>query len=233
MYCIRCGVELAEGNKPCPLCGTVPFHPEITPESGERLYPAARHPKSDQVSTSVVLTVITALVFLLPIFITLQCDLLINGRIAWSGYVVGALVMAYAMAVLPLWFKKPNPVIFVPIAFAAVGAYLLYINYATGGQWFLSFAFPLIGFAGLNVTAVVTLVRYVRRGYLYIFGGSLIATGLFMPVIELLLHLTFEYGKVYFWSVYPMTALVILGGLLIFLAICRPARETMERKFFL
>ncbi len=233
MYCIKCGVALAEGNKPCPLCGTVPFHPELTPEDSERLYPAARYPKSSQVSTTVVLTVITALVFLLPVFITLQCDLLINGHIAWSGYVVGALVMVYTMAVLPLWFKKPNPVIFVPISFVAAGAYLLYINFATGGQWFLRFAFPLIGFTGLNVTAVVTLVKYLRRGYLYIFGGSLIATGLFMPVIELLLHLTFDLGKVFFWSVYPMTALVILGGLLIFLAICRPARETMERKFFL
>jgi hypothetical protein len=35
------------------------------------------------------------------------------------------------------------------------------------------------------------------------------------------------------WSLYPLTALVLLGGMLIFLAICRPARETMERKFFL
>jgi hypothetical protein len=35
------------------------------------------------------------------------------------------------------------------------------------------------------------------------------------------------------WSLYPMTALVLLGGMLIFLAICRPARETMQRKFFI
>jgi hypothetical protein len=33
--------------------------------------------------------------------------------------------------------------------------------------------------------------------------------------------------------VYPVTTLVLIGGLLIFLAICRPARETMERKFFI
>ena len=35
---------------------------------------------------------------------------------------------------LPLWFRRPNPVIFVPVDFAAIGLYLLYINFATGGR---------------------------------------------------------------------------------------------------
>lgn len=233
MYCIKCGVKLAEGKKPCPLCGTVPFHPELTAEESESLYPSGKYPVNNQVRPTVALTVVSVLLFLLPIFITLQCDLLISGSISWSGYVVGALLIVYTMVVLPLWFKKPNPVIFVPIAFVMIGLYLLYINFAVDGNWFLSFAFPVVGFVGLNVTAVVTLVKYVRRGQLYIFGGAFIATGLFMPVMELLMNITFRFPKVYYWSVYPLTALVILGGLLIFLAICRPARETMERKFFI
>lgn len=233
MYCIKCGVKLVEGSKPCPLCGTLPFHPDIRPEKAEGLYPAGQYPSTSQVSSTVVLTVISALLFLLPIFITLQCDLLINARVQWSGYVVGALVCVYVIAVLPLWFRKPNPVIFVPIDFVVVGLYLLYISFATGGHWFLGFAFPVVGFAMVNVTAVVTLIKYVRRGLLYILGGSLIATGLFMPVTEWLVYRTFSRSVFHFWSVYPLTALVILGGLLIFLAICRPARETMERKFFL
>lgn len=233
MYCIKCGVKLAEEKKPCPLCGTVPFHPEITAQESENLYPAGRYPANSQVSPVVVLTVITTLLFVLPIFITLQCDVLITGTVTWSGYVVGALLTAYVLVVLPMWFKKPNPVIFVPVGFATIGLYLLYINFAVGGNWFLSFAFPIVGFTALNVTAVVTLTRYLKRGLLYILGGSFIATGIFMPVMELLLNLTFHISKVYYWSVYPLTALVLLGGLLIFLAICRPARETMERKFFI
>ena len=233
MYCIKCGVKLADGQKPCPLCGTVPFHPEITAEENERLYPAGRYPANNQVSPKVALTVISVLIFLLPILITLQCDMIISGNITWSGYVVGALLMLYSIVMLPLWFRKPNPVIFVPISFVAIGLYLLYINFATDGQWFLSFAFPLVAFVGLNVTAVVTLVKYLRRGLLYILGGSIIASGIFMPVMEYLLNSTFRFTKVYYWSVYPLTTLVLIGGLLIFLAICRPARETMERKFFI
>ena len=31
----------------------------------------------------------------------------------------------------------------------------------------------------------------------------------------------------------PLIVFVLLGGTLIFLAVCRPARQTMERKFFI
>ncbi|MBQ9746682.1 MAG: hypothetical protein IJW21_07645, partial [Clostridia bacterium] len=74
---------------------------------------------------------------------------------------------------------------------------------------------------------------YLRRGKLFIFGGATIAFGLFMLLVEFLLCVTFEGVRFIGWSLYPLITLVILGGLLIFLGICRPARENMERKFFI
>ena len=35
MYCIKCGVELADSEKVCPLCGTRVFHPDLPCGSGE------------------------------------------------------------------------------------------------------------------------------------------------------------------------------------------------------
>ena len=29
MYCIKCGVELADSEKSCPLCQTPVFHPQF------------------------------------------------------------------------------------------------------------------------------------------------------------------------------------------------------------
>ena len=230
MYCIKCGVKLSDNQKNCPLCGTVVFHPEVMP-SGDPLYPAEQHP-APQVRSQAALVVITTL-FLLPLIITALCDYQLNGQITWSGYVIGALFISYVCLVLPFWFRRPNPVIFVPCGFAAVGVFLLYISIATEGGWFLSFAFPVTGAIGLIVTAVVALLKYVGKGELYIFGGAFVLLGAFMPVMELLLNVTFGFTRGLVWSVYPLTALVLLGGMLIFLAICRPARETMERKFFL
>lgn len=231
MYCIKCGVELADTEKRCPLCRTVVFHPDMTQKEAEPLYPASSYP-AVQVNSRAIQIVLTTL-FLLPMLITLQCDLYISGAVTWSGYVIGALVLGYVVMVLPLWFRKPNPVVFVPCDFAALALYLLHIDLTVSSNWFLSFALPVVGFVGLVVTAVVTLFRYVRRGYLYILGGALATLGAFMPLMGFLVNLTFFRPAFAFWSLYPATALLLLGGMLIFLAICRPARETMQRKLFI
>lgn len=231
MYCMQCGVKLADSEEKCPLCGLEAYHPRLPRPDGEPLYPRNQYPVKEVSPWGIRCIILT--VFVLPVIVVILCDLLTNGCITWSGYVIGALVLLYTMAVLPFWFKRPNPVIFVPIDFALAGVYLLYINFAVEGGWFLSFAFPVTGFCMLVVTAVVTLNRYVRRGRLYIYGGAIMAFGAFFPVLELLLFVTFSTIRFTGWSFIPMTALLLLGGFLIFLGICRPAREMMERKFFL
>ena len=228
MFCAKCGVELAETERKCPLCGTR-LHPDLAAEQTELLYPDS---PPTQVNSKAVHGVILAL-FLMPAIICLQVDLVVTGSVTWSGYVLGALQLLYVCIALPAWFKNPNPVIFTPCGFVALTAYLAYINIATGGNWFMSFALPVTGFMALLTTAVVTLQRYVPKGALYTLGGGSVLFGLFMLLMGWLLNLTFYSGGFALWSLYPMTAFVILGGLLIFLAICHPARETMHRKFFI
>ncbi|MBQ4557386.1 MAG: zinc ribbon domain-containing protein [Clostridia bacterium] len=231
MYCINCGVKLADTEKKCPLCGTVPYHPDIDSIEVDPLYPKNQYPLT-KISPLGVLVTVSA-VFMLAIIITLICDFSLGGGATWSGYVIGALTVAYELFVLPFWFKNPSPVVFVPCGFVTVGLYLLYINLATDGGWFMSLAFPVVGILGLVVTVVVTLMRYVPQGSLFIFGGAFVALGAFMPLIEFLINFTFNIERVLFWSLYPLAGLAFVGGLLIFFAVCRPAREDMERKFFI
>ena len=170
--------------------------------------------------------------FFIPFVIVALCDLRYSRAITWSGYVMGALLLSYVSLVLPFWFKKRNPVIFVPISFTAAGLYVLYCDLVTGGGWFLSFGFPAVGVVGAVVTAVVILMKYLPQGRYFIFGGALVALGGYMLLLEFLMVLTFSSVKFVGWSLYPLAALFLIGGLLIFLGICRPARETMARKFF-
>lgn len=230
MYCVRCGAKLADTEKKCPLCGTVAFHPDITRPDIPPLYPQEHYPV-EPVSSKGAVAIITTL-FLIPFFITLLLDLNLNKAVTWSGYVMGGLVVTYAAGVLPWWFRKPNPVIFIPVGFIVLGLYLLYINLYTGGHWFLSFAFPVTGFAGLTVITVVTLLRYIRGGRFYIYGGALMALGAFMPLMEFLMGITFH-PRFSGWSIYPMVCLLLLGGLLIFLAINRHYREAVKKKLFI
>lgn len=229
MYCVNCGVKLADTEEKCPLCETVVYHPALTREKGKPLYPAEKMPRYSAGRKTLGGVVIG--MFLIPLLVCLFTDLHINGKVVWSGYVMGALAVAYVALALPMWFQKPNPVIFVPCAFGAVAAYLLYIAYAVKGDWYLGVGFPAVTGLGVIVTAVVTLVHYVKKGKLYIFGGACILLGLYTLMMEIMICLTFSLPFIG-WSSYPLIALVLVGGLLIYLAINRNAREMMERKLF-
>ena len=200
MYCINCGVKLADTEKTCPLCGVRVYHPDLTQKDAVPLYPQQTVLPQENPRTAVI--ILTTL-FLILALTSLICDLQLSGSIIWSGYVMGGLALAYVIAILPLWFRKRNPVIFVPCDFAAAALYLLYINLATDGQWFLTFALPVSAAIALIVTAVIALCRYVRHGYFFIFGGACILTGIYGVMLEILLTITFpSIERFYFWSTY-------------------------------
>lgn len=231
MYCIKCGVELSQGQAICPICETRVCHPDFPVDPD-----AAPYPRKDSVSEEYnrkgilfVITILTALVAVLMFIL----DISMMGRVSFSGYASGALALAYIWVFLPLWFRKATPVIFTPCGFAAATLYLLYINLATGGDWFLSFAFPISGGLCIIVTAMVTLCRYVRKGYLYIIGGGLIALGGLTVLIEFLLYVTFSVGGGVLWSPFSAVTLTVFGLMLIVIAIVKPLKESLRKIFFL
>lgn len=232
MYCVSCGVKLAEGERVCPLCHTEVYHPTLGNNQGERSYPTERIPPN-RVSSWGTLFIIT-LLFVLPLIITPLSDIHVSDRMSWSWYVVLGTLLGYMIFVLPMWFTHPNPVIFIPVDFAGVALYLLFIDLYTGGaHWFLPLAFPLtIGLAVIVCTAV-TLIKYVKRGKLYIFGGALIAVSLLIAMTELLIVDFFDSISFVGWSLYPFLVLTLLGLSLILIAIIRPLRESLEKKFFI
>lgn len=231
MYCVRCGVELADSEQACPLCGTEVYHPQLERPDGKKPYPRDKMPELP--ARSLRLPGLLTVVVVLAGWIAALCNQQVNGSITWSGYVLGSLLVTYVALILPSWFRNPNPTIFVPCSFAAAIVFLLYINYATGGNWFLSFAFPVAGGIGLIATTLATLLHYLHRGRLFIIGGCCMGLGGFALLTEFLLNLTFSIPRFSGWSLYPMGIMLALGGWLIFLGICRPAREMMERRFFL
>ena len=231
MYCIQCGVELAASEKSCPLCGTAVYHPELPAPSGEPTYPP-RRPERRHINRQAPLSLITLFVVMLCLQLLLL-DMRVGAGLRWSYYAAGALVTCYILAVLPIWFRRPNPVIFVPCDFATVMLYVLGVNELTGGDWFLSFAFPVIGILGLLTTTVITLCRYVRTGYFFIWGGAMMALGAYLVLLEMFIHITFPPLHHVFWSLYPLIGCVLLGAFLLLAGMCRPLREALEKKFFL
>lgn len=230
MYCIKCGVELADTENVCPLCGTKVYHPDIVRSAAEPSYPRGSDTAVKISMRGIMLAITFAFAAVIAQFII--CRLSIPASSSWVGYAIGGTALLYVIVFLPLWFKKPNPVIFVPCNYAAVLLYLLYIDLTVKGGWFLSFALPVVATNALIVTAIVVLCYYLRRGYLYIFGGALIAHGGFMVLLEFLIGLTFLKDTTLRWSYFPLAGCFMLGMALIIIAISRPLREHLRKKLF-
>lgn len=234
MYCVRCGVELQKGTKKCPLCGLTVYHPEIDEQPEPRPYPLRPEPEQN-VSRGGMMFLISFL-FAIPLLVCLQIDLNLNGAVGWSGIVAVSLAAGYVILCLPLWFRRYNPAVFFPIDGAAALGLCLYLSLAGGGRWFLPFAFPVGGAVLLIVETVIVLLRCAVRGQrhraLYVFGGAAIAVGGLCMLIEFLLQVSFGI-PMRWWSLYPLTALTLVGVMLIVIGACRPLRESLHKKFFI
>ena len=227
MYCVKCGVELADSEQKCPLCHTPVCYPDYTVKEEDRTYP--RFEKPETVNPRGIYFIISFACVIAAV-ISFMADFNIGNGITWSGYVIGGIGLFYVLFILPGWFKRYNPAIFIPSDFAAIGLYLFYINLITGGRWFITFALPITGMVTLILSSITILIYYLKRGYLYIFGGALIAAGAFCPAIETLSIITFGQPPL-MWSLYPLIALFLIGMMLIVIAIVKPLRESLCRIF--
>lgn len=231
MYCIQCGAKLSDTEKRCPLCDTPVYNPHIDITFAPSPYPPYKKPK-EKLSRSGAIFILSML-FLIPIAVTMIIDFKITGKISWSGLVLGGVLTSYVICVLPLCFKHPNPVVFVPVDFAVVGMLLLYINLLFGGRWFLTLAFPICAIFGIIATAATALFKYLQSGRLYIWGGIWVSLGGAILLTEMFINITFSLRSFLLWSPYPAAVCGFISIILIVIAICKPMRESLEKKLFI
>lgn len=227
MYCVKCGVELGDSEKRCPLCSTEVYYPG-RPEGAARPFPEFKRPET--VNPKGLYFILTFF-FCIAAAISVFCDLNLGGGLTWAGYVVGGLVLAYEALILPRWFGRRHPEIFVPCFFLLSALFLLYVNYATSGRWFMSLALPLVGAVAVTVCPVAILYKYIKHGHLYLWGGASIAVGLIAVLTELLIAFTFEHKFKMFWSPYPLIGFFLIGVMLIVIAIVKPFKDSLRRIF--
>lgn len=230
MYCVKCGVELADSERKCPLCSTPVYFPGLDP-SPEKPYPEFVG-KVDKFNPRGIYF-IASFFLLISLVISVICDLTLNGKITWAGVVIAATLLFYVIIILPGWFPRYITEVFVPVNFAAIALFLFYMNLFFEGEWFWTFALPITGIIALIVSSVSILLHYFRRASLYIFGGAFIALAVASIFIELFLCITFYDGIKFVWSYYPAAALSLMGLMLILIEIIKPFKESMKRIFAL
>ena len=84
MYCIKCGVELADSEKVCPLCGTRVYHPDIEIKTTEPPFPEykLREPRMNLRGIMFIVTMIFAALIVQLVI----CNISISNASEWSCY---------------------------------------------------------------------------------------------------------------------------------------------------
>ena len=230
MYCVFCGVKLQDGAPECPLCHTPVQTASMPQREPASSYPD-RYPRAER-SAGKYLAI--GLVTIIMIGISLACLIFClksTGRADWSGFVALGLALLWVCFLLPMLFAKWRPMIFLPISFACLAGYLLYICCKTGGNWFLSFAFPVTALAAALTLAGVAMMRYIVQGRLRLMSLLLIVIGLSFMLVEFFQHITFQ-TPMFVWSLYCVSVFCLIGLFLFIASFIPPMRAYLRRKFF-
>ena len=92
MYCVKCGVELADSEKKCPLCGTPVFHPDIPRNLSDPPFPPDRRIRPEDVNRSGIL-------FVLTVALSFVVFSLLANSFNWAGFGIDLAIDAVVGAI--------------------------------------------------------------------------------------------------------------------------------------
>ena len=232
-YCVNCGVELAESEKSCPLCTVEVINPVSSHKcDSETPYPPYRQQSVQKVSREGIIDLLT-IIFLIPVAISVVCDLSLTGTLTWAGYVIGAFSVLYIFIVLPMVFDRMTPPAALALDAAGLLAFLLFIERINRDGWFLFFAMPVTLILFGIIITVTALSLYTKIQRLIIAALTLILIGFFCVTVEMLLNLTFNLRDHLIWSIYPAVTFAMLSIAVLYINGNKPLKEKLERKLFI
>lgn len=232
-YCVECGVRLAAGEPRCPLCQT----PVNNPNQPVCDVSASSHPQAieetiDRLDRGYARQL--SLIFLsIPIAIVLLIDFL-DGGASWSGYVVGALVMAYCFFAVPLLFPSPRPYLYIVVDVLALLGFLLLVAWLGNGfSWYLRLVLPLITLLGAITLLVLLVLRRLELKRLYRMALMVGMIALLAIGLEIIIDL-YIWGQVSLgWSVYSAIPLAVIALMLAGLEQNKLLKEEVRKRLFM
>lgn len=238
-YCVNCGVQLADGEKACPLCGTPAWRPEGAPDAPQasKLYPDTVDPGRAPVRTRIVALVV-ALLLLIPIGVCLYADGAPDGAFSWSILVGNAEMLLFFIVFSPFLLVFPKKkhmriLLCVLIDTVAVLLFLLMAELIMGGDWFLPLGLPLTAVAALFVCVYVLAAN--RRPYVGFFlrtGVLFVLAAFAVSLVELVLSLYLEAFSFPGWSIYASVPCFCTGLVAFVLHGSPDVKAALRRKFF-
>ena len=208
--CPECKILVGGPAKTCPLCGTA-LKPSDVPGGEEPLYPdfSLRTKRRERFP---FLAKLFAFISLVVIIVCGVINLLTEGKLSWSLYVIGAIAAAWCSVGLHL-LTRVNLNFKLLADLCALSGYLMLIDWLTGwNRWSVNYVLPLL-YIGIMIT--VFILALVFRMYWREYIHSLIVISL-LGIIPLLFFLNGEPPTRFLNLAAALLAGVLLIGLLFF-----------------
>ena len=164
MYCINCGVKLEDTESRCPLCGVTVYHPELTRQPAEPLYPRHRYPAPEAASkvAHIVVSTLMAIALLTRLFLLSQPGIL---AFMASGMISVAAACSAVMRLCGKGFTLKGAASRLPRMMLVVSAMMLlaliFIGALQGIAVLLPMAFALL--VGAAVFLLIALENKILR----------------------------------------------------------------------
>lgn len=230
-YCVNCGVELGEGVKTCPLCGTEVINPRVPEPQNAVPYYQTRKEQIPEVSKRSTAAIISAMLASVAICcgilnLTLRPDYL------WSLYAAGAALMFWIFFVPPLLWRRIHYLLRTFVNMCAMSLYVWIIAFASGGQsWYWHLALPILVAAALIGLCICWVFRNHSRLSTVI--SALVGLGLFCEAIEFFVDRYLRGTWEPVWSLVVATVALGLAVPFIVIRMVPGLREEARRIFHL
>lgn len=181
MYCSKCGKQLPEGTTVCPACDPQPVEAEVVyspqKQPQQKLFNA---PGKGAKSYAALFTAL--LVF--PATICIAIDFVFHKHDYWFGYVVGALMVTWVIAVLPA-LRITKPLVTGIIIFGSIMAYIWYIAQKSGHmEWLSHFMLPMLVLTAAFIALDVSLIGGKKIKGFHIFSLLALEGALYLVCLE-------------------------------------------------
>ena len=230
-YCIRCGVELADSEPRCPLCGG----PISETAEGGALRPVFAYPLDGQsalprINRARFLPLLSVL-FALPIIFSFFGDYDLHGHLDCAELATAALLLAYVVIVIPATLRT-RPVFQLVLDLCCTEAALFFSALILQGDWFWLFAFPAALYPFASALLLILLRRKTGLPGLYIAALSCFSAGLYCLLLEWRINAVFHLRGSFFWSIFPFLVGIALAILLYFTERNHILKQKLARRFF-
>jgi len=238
-YCSRCGVEVSPQYSLCPLCNSKllnqsPVKPyELTPREENPHQAFVEHSQLISLPFKKRVTLVGSILLglAIPSTISLVLDILTNGSLTWSLFVV--VTLGYLGFSIACFISLGNKGFFAGVVFVFISSGFFHLLNSLIGNipWAQTIAIPILlllsGLIGLGVL----LVRALKLELFPILGIFCFLSSVFLLGTDLILVLGIEFIEKMFWS---WIVLGVLGplGTMFFLIQWYASRREGVKKFF-